>query len=310
MEDQRDTSERLALRRLSPALGAEVTGFDTRALDSPALGAFLDRALLDHQLLLVRGLELDATCFRRIGLLLGRLRLVPGGMQIEPSMPDVQRLANSRADGSPTGTNPDPYSLYWHTDGSAAQIPSRYTLFYAVRVPDRGGETSFADMYAACAALSPARRAALIGRLAVHDPDIARYFRHGSPITPAGTSLRRGLEMRVRFFARVLSSRIPRHPVIRVHEDTGRPCLFLGDHAWRVTGCWWPSGTRLVDDLNTFATTHPEWTYTHSWRAGDLVIWDNRCLLHRGSEYDTTRQERVMLRAVVDGTSAPIPASA
>ena len=110
--------------------------------------------------------------------------------------------------------------------------------------------------------------------------------------------------MRISFIGRMLSRRSARHPVIRVHEETGRPSLFLGDHAWRVTGYWWPSGTRLVDEMNTFATTRPEWTYTHRWRAGDLVIWDNRCLLHRRSHHDLARNGRIMLRAVVEGVSS------
>lgn len=308
MEDKRRAAERLALRRLSPALGAEVTDFDARTLDSPALAPFLLRALLDHQLVLLRGVDLDPSSFRRLGAQLGPLRRVPDGMQVEPGFADVQRLSNLGVDGKPTGVNPDPYTLHWHADGSPARIPSRYTLFYALRVPSQGGETSFADMYAACAALSPARRRALIGRLAIHDAVLARRFRYGSPIVPAGASLRRNFSMRIRFAGRMLSPRSPRHPVIRVHEETGRSCLYLGDHAWRVTGCWWPAGARLVNELNEFATTRPEWTYTHYWRVGDLVIWDNRCLMHRGSQYDAARQERVMLRAVVDDVSAPIAA--
>ena len=310
MEEQRDATRRLALERLSPALGAEVTGFDARDLDSPALAPFLHRALLDHQLLLLRGVDLDPVTFRRLGAHLGPLRRVPDGMQVEPGMPEVQRLTNLGANGEPTGINPDPYSMQWHTDGSAARIPSRYTLLYAVHVPEEGGATSFVNMYAACAGLSPARRRALVGRLAIHEPEIARYFRHGKPIAPADASPLRGLRMRVRLVRRMLSSRTARHPVIRMHEETGRPCLFIGDHAWRVTGWWWPAGARLANALNTFATTNSEWTYTHFWQVGDLIIWDNRCLLHRGSEYDAAREERVMLRAVVNGECVPIAAGA
>lgn len=308
MEEQHDASTRLGRRRLSPALGAEVTGFDAGSLDSPALGPFLHRALIDHQLLLLRGVSLDAVSFRRLAAHLGTLRRVPDGMQVEQGLPEVQRLTNLDARGKPTGNNPDPYTMQWHTDGSAAQIPSRYTLLYALRVPEKGGATGFVDMYAAYAGLSPALRQALVGRLAVHEPELARYFRHGRPFVPEGTSLGLRLRMRVRFLRRVLSSRTARHPVIRIHEETGRPCLFLGDHAWRVTGCWWPTGVRLANELNTFATANPEWTYTHSWQVGDLVIWDNRCLLHRGSDYDAAREERVMLRSVIDGESVPIPA--
>jgi alpha-ketoglutarate-dependent taurine dioxygenase len=308
MEEQHDASKRFALQRFSPALGVEVTGFDAGSLDSPALGPFLHRALLDHQLLLLRGVSLDAVSFRRLGAHLGTLRRVPDGMQVEPGLPEVQRLTNLGADGKPTGINPDPYSMQWHTDGSAARIPSSYTLLYALRVPKEGGATGFVDMYAACEGLSPARRRALVGRLAVHEPEIARYFRHGRAIAPADASVPRRLRLRARFVRRVLSSRTARHPIVRIHEETGRECLFIGDHAWRVTGCWWPTGIRLANELNSFATTNPDWTYTHAWRLGDLVIWDNRCLLHRGSDYDAARETRVMLRSVINGESVPIPA--
>jgi taurine dioxygenase len=310
MQDHDTAAERLALRRISPALGAELTGFDAETLASPSLGAFLRQALLEHQLVLLRGVDLDPASFRRLGVNLGPLRRVPDGMQIEPGMPDVQRLTNLGADGAPTGVLPDPYSLHWHTDGSAQPKPSRYSLLYALRVPDHGSDTSFADMYAACAALPAARRQALVGRLAIHDPQVARHFRHGFPIVSGGAGLLFNLRMRLRFVGRMLSREIARHPVIRVHEETGRACLYLGDHAWRVTGCWWPAGARLVNELNAFATSHPEWIYTHSWQVGDLVIWDNRCLLHRASRFDTAGQKRVMLRAVVESVSVPTAARA
>jgi alpha-ketoglutarate-dependent taurine dioxygenase len=222
-------------------------------------------------------------------------------MQVEPGLSDVQRLTNLDADGVATGANPDPYSLHWHIDGSATDVPARYTLLYAVRVPSSGGETSFADMYAACAALPPVRRKALASGRAIHDNVLARRFRHGVPMARGDNSLRRRLELRMRFVRRMLSPFTPRHPVIRVHEETGRSSLYLGDHAWRIVGHWWPTGERLVDELNAFATTRADWTYTHAWHAGDLLIWDNRCLLHRGSPYDAAGEERVMLRAVVEG---------
>jgi alpha-ketoglutarate-dependent taurine dioxygenase len=225
-------------------------------------------------------------------------------MQVEPAFPEVQRLTNLGESGTPTGVNPDPYTFYWHADGSGARIPARYTVLYAMRVPSDGGETSFVNMYAACAALSPTRRRALAGRHAIHDAVVARHFRHGTPVAPASASLRHKLGMRMRLVGRMLSPRSIRHPVIRVHEETGRSSLYLGDHAWRVTRCWWPAGVRLVNELNTFATTHAEWTYTHTWQVGDLVIWDNRCLLHRASAYDSAGQERDMLRAVVSGLDA------
>jgi alpha-ketoglutarate-dependent taurine dioxygenase len=284
------TSQRATLRRLSPALGVEVTSFDFETLDSQTANAFLTGALLDHQLLLVRGLNIDTQTFRRIGLRFGPLREVPGGMLREAGTCDVERK----------GIVPDPYATKWHTDGTTGRAPVRFTLLYALRVPSDGGETEFADMYAACAALSPAHRQALAERVAVHDTDVARHLRHGAPVARPGMSVRGKFRKRVEFVRRLFSPQAARHPVIRVHEETGRAALFLGDHAWRVTGYWWPVGMRLVDELNAFATSRPEWIYKHSWRAGDLLIWDNRCLLHRAPAYDTDARERIMLRAVVE----------
>lgn len=268
---------------------------------SPALGPFLRQALLDHQLLVVRGLSLDAADFRRIGCSLGPLRPVPDGMRREPGLFDVQRLSNVGEDGAPSGTHPDPYSLHWHADGTATPIPSRFTLLYAESIPQRGGETHFADMYAPCAAMAPEQRRKLLGRTAIHDPELARYFRYGAHSAPANFSQRVRLRMGLRFICRLFSRHTTRHPVICVHEDSGKACLFVGDHAWRVTGCRWSAGMRLIEELNAFATTNSSWIFTHSWQVGDLLIWDNRCLLHRGSEYDTSSERRVMLRAVVNG---------
>jgi alpha-ketoglutarate-dependent taurine dioxygenase len=262
--------------------------------------------LQEHQLVLLRGVHLDAEGLRRLGQLLGPLRPVPRGMQIVPGLPDVQCLGNLDAGGHPTGRNPDPDSLRWHSDGSATRIPARYTLLYGHRIPRAGGETVFADMYAACAALSPAERRELIGRRAVHDPEVARWIRGGAHSAPANGKLRRVVS-RLRLFARLLVSPT-RHPVIRVHEETGKECLFLGDHAWRIIGLRWRDGVRRVNELNDFVTAHPEWTYTHSWQAGDLLVWDNRCLLHRGTEYDVSHDARVMLRAVVVGEKLPVAA--
>ena len=129
----------LTLNRLSVAMGAEVTGLDIGMLNSPALGPALHRALLMHQLLLLRGLDLNADTFRRLSRQLGPIRPVPENLQAEPGMPDVQRLSNLGADDIPTDVNPDPYSLFWHADGLSARIPSRFTLLYAVRIPTHGG---------------------------------------------------------------------------------------------------------------------------------------------------------------------------
>ncbi len=156
-------------------------------------------------------------------------------------------------------------------------------------------------MYGACEGLDPDLRQTLINRRAIHDTDVSRHCRHGSlPMAAGGWRQWRHLTRRLRVAMRMLSPTKTCHPLICLHEETGRAFLYVGDSAWRVTGSPWSSGARLIDELNRLATSNPQRTYVHHWEVGDLLIWDNRCLLHRGSGYDTS-QSRVMLRAVVNG---------
>jgi len=292
------TFRQLVLHPLTPAFGVEINGVDQVALTSPVLRPLLLGAVLERKIVLLRGLDLDAERFRRVGCLLGRLRTVPRGMQRVPGLSDVQCLTNVGPDGRRTGLNPDPESLHWHSDGSAARTPARYTLLYAVRVPRSGGETVFADAAAACAALSSAARRELIGRHAAHDPEVARWVRRGTMVASSRVGDR--VWIQVRLLVRLLVPPV-RHPVIRVNEDTERESLFVGDHAWRMLGMPWRAGRRRVDELTAFVTSHPEWMYRHAWQAGDLLIWDNRDILHRASDFDAADQTRVMLRAVTTG---------
>ena len=90
------------------------------------------------------------------------------------------------------------------------------------------------------------------------------------------------------------------HPVIRTHPETGRRCIFLGDHAETIAGYDYGEGRRLVEEINA-AAVRDELTYRHRWRPRDLVIWDNRCLMHRATPYDTAHERRVMRRCTVLG---------
>ena len=90
------------------------------------------------------------------------------------------------------------------------------------------------------------------------------------------------------------------HPVIRTHTETGRKCIFLGDHAEAIVGLDYEEGRELVEEVNALAV-RPELTYRHTWKVRDLVIWDNRCLMHRAMPYDAARERRVMRRCTILG---------
>jgi taurine dioxygenase len=173
----------------------------------------------------------------------------------------------------------------WHTDMSYMPQPPSASLLHALELPESGGDTWFCNMYAAYEALPPALRERLAGLVAVHD----------SSYTSAG-DLRKGHEP----VADVSKAPGARHPVIRTHPLTGRRALFLGRrrNAYLV-GLDVAESERLLDQLWSHATQE-RLTYRHRWRVGDLVLWDNRCAMHRRDAFAADAR-RIMHRTQVQG---------
>ena len=199
--------------------------------------------------------------------------------------PEVYRLSNLDENGNPSGRHPDRGTMAWHTDGSWARVTGQATILYAEIVPEHGGETHFCDMYGAYDRLSDAWKQRLSGLRAVHNLDFSRTRRHGDD--PLSESQRR--------------DKPPvDQPIVRTHPETGRKCLYLGDHAESVVGVPYDEGRELIETLNRLAV-HPDLTYEHRWQPGELIVWDNRCLLHRATPYDPATQRRVVRRCTVLG---------
>jgi alpha-ketoglutarate-dependent 2,4-dichlorophenoxyacetate dioxygenase len=171
----------------------------------------------------------------------------------------------------------------WHTDSSFKRVPAMASLLHAREVPSEGGETEYADLRAAWDALPAWRREGLARLVAVHHFVYSRGLIGYAEFTEAERAAVPPVEQ----------------AVVRTHPATGRQALYLGSHASHVVG--WPlaKGRILLLDLLAFAT-QPEFVHRHTWRAGDLVMWDNRCVLHRGRPWDE-RQRRVMHRTTVAG---------
>jgi alpha-ketoglutarate-dependent 2,4-dichlorophenoxyacetate dioxygenase len=169
----------------------------------------------------------------------------------------------------------------WHTDSSYQRPSAKYSLLRAVTVPPWGGETEFADCRAACDALPPALRADAEDRFAEH---WVHHSRSTLGWEPTAEEIR-GAMPPVRW------------PLVRVHPGSGRAALYLGAHARRVIGMSLPAGRILLRDLLEHAT-QPAFVYRHAWRPGEIVLWDNRAVLHRGCRYDL-RQVRDMRRTTV-----------
>ncbi len=199
--------------------------------------------------------------------------------------PELYRLSNLDESGNPNGKHPDKGTLAWHTDGSWRRVTGQATIIYAEVVAGEGGETHFCDMYGAYERLNPEWKKRIANMRAVHNLDFSRTRRHGDePMTE------------------VQRREVPPvdHPIVRTHPDTGRKCLFLGDHAEYIAGMDYDEGRALIDELNALAV-HPDLTYEHRWTPGQLIVWDNRCLMHRATDYDPAVQRRVVRRCTVLG---------
>lgn len=280
-----DVAWPFGIRRLSPALGAEIIGVDlARGVDDTLFGAIY-RAFLEYQVLLFDRQHLPPDRQVEFGRQFGELQIHVMNQYHADGYPELYRLSNLDADGNPNGRHPDKGTLVWHTDGSWQRVTGQATIIYGEVVAGSGGETHFCDMYGAYERLSPEWKTRIAGLRAVHNLDFSRSRRHGEePMTEAQRKARPPVE----------------HPIVRTHPETGRKCLFLGDHAETVAGMDYEEGRSMIEQLNALAI-HPDLTYEHRWSEGQLLVWDNRCLLHRATDYDPAVQRRVVRRCTVLG---------
>jgi len=271
-------------RPLSPLMGAEILGFDAaQPMDDATRDAVLD-ALNRYKVLVLRDQDLtpeaQATFTKRFGELEPHVNREFRGAGV----PEVHPVNNLDENDRPArGRNIGNYS--WHTDKSYMLRPSLATLLYAVQLPPDGGDTEFADMDAAYDALPGARKQTLQPLRLWHSWQRSREKSGSRPAT----------EQEKRDAPPV------NHPLVRTHPGTGHKVLYLGNHSSHVDG--WPveKGEALIDELQTFAT-QDRFVYRHNWRPGDLVMWDNRCLLHRAVDnFNMDKHVRILNRTVVRG---------
>jgi taurine dioxygenase len=275
----------LQLRPLEGSgLGAEVLGLQVAAIDDAIFPAVYE-AFLAHQILLFRGQDLPPAAQVAFARRFGEVQVHVMDQYHASAYPELYTLSNLDAEGKPSGAHPDRGTMAWHTDGSWQRVTGQATMLYAEQIPSSGGGTGFADMYAAYEALDPEEQARLAGLRAVHNLDFSRNRRHGEkPMSAA----QRG--------------KVPPvdHPIVRTHPETGRKCLFLGDHAETIAGWDYAAGRDFIEALNERIIALAR-IYTHRWQPGDLMVWDNRCLMHKAGSYDTAREARVIRRCTVLG---------
>jgi taurine dioxygenase len=273
------------VRPLTPKLGAAISGVRLADEISDDLFRGIYRAFLRYQVLLF--LPQDVPPGRQVAFArrFGEVQIHVMNQYHADGYPELYRLSNLGPDGKPNGRHPDKGTLAWHTDGSWQRVTGQATIIYGEVMPETGGETHFCDMYGAYERLDPAWKARIASLRAVHNLDFSRSRRHGEdPMTEEQKRAKPPVD----------------HPIVRTHPETGRKCIYLGDHAEYVVGMPYDEGRGLIEELNALAV-HPDLTYEHDWTAGELLLWDNRCVMHRATPYDPATQGRVIRRCTVLG---------
>jgi alpha-ketoglutarate-dependent 2,4-dichlorophenoxyacetate dioxygenase len=273
-----------------PCLGAEVAGVDlARPLDDDAF-ARIAAAFDEHSVLVFHGQHLTDEQQMAFSARFGPLETTVRTMGNEDRLgAHIVDLSNTDEHGRPMPWT-DRRMLYhsgnqlWHSDSSFKPVPAHSSALSARVIPPEGGETEFASMRVAYEALSDDLRRQVDGKVVVHSFGFSR-----SLIDPGiGTEVGREYPP-------------VRHALVRANPANGRKAVYVGSHAWFVEGMSIDDSRILIAKLLEI-TTRPDRVYRHTWRVGDLVMWDNRCILHRGRPWDSARHPRVMHRTTVAGT--------
>lgn len=277
----------LTVEPLREALGARVTGVDLgQALDDWTFRA-IHRAWLDHQVLIFPDQVMtqdDQVRFAKMfGDLPDRAPYAAEGTTGRRAHDSVMLISNIREDGRLIGSLPGGEMMF-HSDGSYDEDPYRYTMLYGVEVPGSGGDTTFANMYAAYDTLPPALKRRIFGCDAVHG------FYAGRDVTP---------EFKAPLGVGDVSGAMT-HPVVIAHEETGRPVLYVSRMlTQRIVGLPENQSDAVLDQLLDHSE-QPELIYVHRWTPGDFVIWDNRCVNHSRTDFAET-ERRLLRRTTVMG---------
>ena len=276
----------LAVRQIGPTFGAEVSFMPIHGDVRPERLREFVSLLHRYRVLVVPDLHLDPADLVAFSRRLGPLEIHARFDNTLPAHREVFCVGNVERDGMKASFSRGVEQ--WHADSSYRPNPSDASLFYAEIVPDEGGDTLFADATAAWRALNPELRREIEGLYAVHSLDtLQQWGRHHNPEHANDKT----------------QSAFPptRQPLVRTHPATGAKSLYLCPAVIsHIEGMDQFSGAALIERLIRHVT-QPRFVYAHRWRTGDLVIWDNRAVLHTASLFDHTRYQRLMYRTTVAG---------
>lgn len=277
----------IEIHPLSEALGAEVRGLDLEQPIAPADVAALREAFLDSHFLCLRSEPIDAASFARLARHFGEPQLQLLREFRHDAVPEVSFL---RSTYETAEDKPDDLAEVrlsgWHTDDSYFEIPAKITMLQSLAIPDSGGQTRFCNTRKAYADMPDETKQRLDGLKAVHGYDTAR--------APARAHARTVDE----------ENETPdvAHPLVRTHEDSGREAIYFNSNRTdRVVGMARADSDALLDAIHEHIT-QPRYRYDHTWRLGDVLIWDNRCLIHSVNTDYPVGQKRLHQRILLKGT--------
>ena len=282
---------KLDLLPLHPVFAAEAIGVDLREPPTAQLCAAIDAAMDQCGVVVLRGQQINDEQEMAFARALGPLEPMPAQVGMEKQRlkhREMVDISNLEVNGSllPADDRRRLFNLgnlLWHTDSSFKATPAKYSMLHARAIPPEGGETEFADMRAAWDALPAAMQQRVEHMVCDHSLLYSRALLGFDAFT----------EDERRIFAPV-----PQR-LVRTHAGSKRRSLYLASHIGAIHGMPRPEALMLIRDLTEHATQR-QFVYSHTWRVNDLVIWDNRCTLHRGRAYDDQRYRRDMRRMTLE----------
>jgi alpha-ketoglutarate-dependent 2,4-dichlorophenoxyacetate dioxygenase len=285
----------ISIRQLHPIFVGEVAGVTLTPQLAPEAVRELTEAIDRYAVLVFHGQSLDDDALLAVGRLFGGIE-PPRNHRVQQRLKhaEIADISNLTAQNQLRARD-DHRRLdalanqLWHSDASFRAVPGALSMLFAHIVPPAGGETEFADLRAAYDALPGSMKAKIEDLVVEHSIFHSRGQLGHTDYTDAERAALPSV----------------RHRLVRVHPGSKRKTLYMGSHASHVVGWPMPEGRLLLRDLMEHATQR-EFVHRHSWRVGDLVVWDNRCTLHRGRPYDDANHARDLRRVTTKDEPSPV----
>ena len=274
---------KIMFTKLNARFGAETSEIDLSKIQKDTTIELIKNEFLTHSALVFRKQNLDDNALVRFGKIFGELE----EHLIENSdgkiMSPVHSITNYDSSGKPSSRPYINTNYFWHSDKSYLKKPSLATLLYPVILPLNGGDTQLAHMGLALEALPDVTRTKINNLNVIHSIEFMRHSLDNPPPTKK----------------QILNAPPVSHPIIKKHPETNQNCLYIGMYASHIENLPIEEGRLILARLQE-QSTQPPFIYNHKWQKGDLLIWDNRCLMHRGiSNYQMATEERVLKRVCI-----------